>query len=130
MKQLPKPIISLTEAQKDAVKYASTHNTIVFFDTGTGKTYIAIELINQLLSQNPKAKIAFLTPTQILCEQQFKVLNKFCNAEVSLYHGKCLLRANKPTLHHGRSLVGKRVSHSRCVCLCASNIFEHAKKEH
>ncbi|GAX83071.1 hypothetical protein CEUSTIGMA_g10497.t1 [Chlamydomonas eustigma] len=62
--------------QRQFLQYATHNNVIVFLDTGTGKTRIAVELIKQYEHQlKEKSQIAlFLAPSVPLIMQQSEVL--------------------------------------------------------
>ncbi|KAL0340835.1 UNVERIFIED_CONTAM: Endoribonuclease Dicer2 [Sesamum radiatum] len=70
---------------------ALKQNTIVFFETGTGKTLIAIMLLRSYahLLRKPSPYIAvFLVPTVVLVTQQGEVVAKHTDLKVGEYYGE------------------------------------------
>jgi len=68
--------------QLQVLAQARTTNTIAFLDTGTGKTYIAVMLL-----QECTGKAAFLAPTRALVLQQGLVARKM-GLNAGIYQGK------------------------------------------
>ena len=64
--------------QAECLEKGKRGNTIVCLPTGTGKTLIAVRLIEYYLNQFPHLKIAFLVPTRPLVEQQAEYCIKHC----------------------------------------------------
>ncbi|KAK4487897.1 hypothetical protein RD792_003635 [Penstemon davidsonii] len=77
--------------QLEALEKALKQNTIVFFETGTGKTLIAIMLLksNAHLLRNPSPYIAvFLVPTVVLVTQQGEAVAMHTDLKVGKYYGE------------------------------------------
>ncbi|KAL6504014.1 hypothetical protein OROGR_025937 [Orobanche gracilis] len=77
--------------QLEALEKALNQNTIVFFETGTGKTLIAIMLLRSYahLIRKPSTDIAvFLVPNVVLVSQQSEVVAKYTDLKVGKYYGE------------------------------------------
>ncbi|KAF5745855.1 endoribonuclease Dicer 2-like [Tripterygium wilfordii] len=76
--------------QIEALEKAIKHNTIVFLETGSGKTLIAIMLLRNYayLIRKPSPFIAiFLVPQVVLVRQQAAALEMHCDLKVGMYWG-------------------------------------------
>jgi endoribonuclease Dicer len=60
--------------QIELFQKACEQNTIVVLETGSGKTLIAVLLIEEMLKREPTKKVAFLVGNRILANQQAKVM--------------------------------------------------------
>ncbi|KAL1825871.1 hypothetical protein ACET3Z_012649 [Daucus carota] len=77
--------------QLDALKKAMEQNTIVYLETGSGKTLIAIMLLRSYahLLRKPSSFIAvFLVPTVVLVSQQAEVVKKHTDLKAGKYWGE------------------------------------------
>nr|XP_043618423.1 endoribonuclease Dicer homolog 2-like [Erigeron canadensis] len=77
--------------QIEALEQAIKQNTIVFLETGSGKTLIAIMLLRRYahLLQKPSPNIAvFLVPTVVLVKQQAEAVRKHLDFKVEEYWGE------------------------------------------
>lgn len=70
------------EYQLQILAHARVQNCIAFLDTGTGKTFIAIMLL-----QETKGKAVFIAPTRALVLQQGLVAQKF-NINAGIFQGR------------------------------------------
>ncbi|KAL0358761.1 UNVERIFIED_CONTAM: Endoribonuclease Dicer2 [Sesamum angustifolium] len=85
------PVPFARSYQLEALEAALKQNTIVFFETGTGKTLIAIMLLRSYahLLRKPSPYIAvFLVPTVVLVTQQGEVVAKHTDLKVGEYYGE------------------------------------------
>lgn len=78
--------------QSEAVKFAIKYNTIIYLETGSGKTLIAVEIIKHFLEECPSEgensnhKICiFLAPTNNIVQQQYEVLKGSLNLNCALF---------------------------------------------
>lgn len=62
----------------DIVKKCLEENSLIYIDTGLGKTYIAILLSILMLRSFGDKKILFLAPTRVLCKQHCDKINNIC----------------------------------------------------
>jgi len=65
-----KKVVSLYDWQRRAKKYFNEHNGKCIFEvtTGAGKTLITIDILNDLLQNNPDMKILIIVPKNIILE--------------------------------------------------------------
>ncbi|XP_047956209.1 endoribonuclease Dicer homolog 2 isoform X1 [Salvia hispanica] len=85
------PLSFARSYQLEALEMALKDNTIVFFETGTGKTLIAIMLLRSYshLLRKPSPHIAvFLVPTVVLVTQQSEVVALHTDLKVGKYYGE------------------------------------------
>ncbi|XP_011084676.1 endoribonuclease Dicer homolog 2 isoform X1 [Sesamum indicum] len=85
------PVPFARSYQLEALEKALKQNTIVFFETGTGKTLIAIMLLRSYahLLRKPSPYIAvFLVPTVVLVTQQSEVVATHTDLKVGKYYGE------------------------------------------
>ncbi|KAL0382577.1 UNVERIFIED_CONTAM: Endoribonuclease Dicer2 [Sesamum calycinum] len=85
------PVPFARSYQLEALETALKQNTIVFFETGTGKTLIAIMLLRSYahLLRKPSPYIAvFLVPTVVLVTQQGEVVATHTDLKVGEYYGE------------------------------------------
>jgi len=76
--------------QLEFLEQAKKENTIVYLETGCGKTHIAVMLLQHFspLIRKPKKGIAvFLCPTVFLVHQQAKVIGEHTDLKVGSYTG-------------------------------------------
>ncbi|KAL8517841.1 hypothetical protein ACS0TY_009230 [Phlomoides rotata] len=76
--------------QLEALEMALKQNTLVYFETGTGKTLIAIMLLRSYahLLRKPSPYIAvFLVPTVVLVSQQHDVVKTYTDLKTGQYYG-------------------------------------------
>lgn len=78
--------------QSEAVKFAIKNNAIIYLETGSGKTLIAVEIIKHFLEEYPSEgensdhKICvFLAPTNNIVQQQYEVLKGNLNVNCALF---------------------------------------------
>ncbi|KAL4181409.1 hypothetical protein AMTRI_Chr12g271070 [Amborella trichopoda] len=84
------PRIIAREYQKKLCKIALEENTIVYLETGCGKTHIAVLLMYELrhLIRKPSKSICvFLAPTNALVQQQAAVIEHSTDFKVGRYYG-------------------------------------------
>jgi endoribonuclease Dicer len=77
--------------QLEALERAIKQNTIVFLETGSGKTLISIMLLRRYayLLRKPSTQIAvFLVPTVVLVKQQAEEVEKHTDLKVGKYWGE------------------------------------------
>ncbi|KAJ9546095.1 hypothetical protein OSB04_025802 [Centaurea solstitialis] len=77
--------------QIEALEQAMKQNTIVFLETGSGKTLIAIMLLRRYahLFRKPKPFVSvFLVPTVVLVKQQAEAVRKHVDLKVGEYWGE------------------------------------------
>nr|XP_043616152.1 endoribonuclease Dicer homolog 2-like [Erigeron canadensis] len=77
--------------QIEALEQAIKQNTIVFLDTGSGKTLIAIMLLRcyaHLLTKPSSNFAVFLVPTVVLVKQQAEAVRKYLDLKVEEYWGE------------------------------------------
>ena len=73
----------------ELLEKAIERDIIVYLKTGSGKTYIAVRLIQEVLKRiDPSEKIIFLANTVPLVQQQCKVLREFIDARIEEYYGE------------------------------------------
>ncbi|KAH6801617.1 dicer-like 2 [Perilla frutescens var. frutescens] len=85
------PLSFARSYQLEALEMALKQNTIVFFETGTGKTLIAIMLLRSYahLLRKPSPYVAvFLVPTVVLVTQQSGVVKTHTDLKVGHYYGE------------------------------------------
>ncbi|KAK4998162.1 Dicer-like protein 2 [Elasticomyces elasticus] len=71
----PETTIKLRSYQTEMVEASLKRNIIVAMDTGSGKTFIAVERIRIELERcQPSKLVWFLAPKVALCQQQYEVL--------------------------------------------------------
>ena len=75
-------MINLRPYQNECIERAKQKNTIVCLPTGTGKTLIAVKLIDYYLAHYPNKVVAFLVPTRALVEQQARYCETHCDTPV------------------------------------------------
>jgi endoribonuclease Dicer len=78
--------------QAELLEEAKKRNIIIRADTGTGKTYVALNLITWTAAQvqanhNDHRIQAFLAPTRPLAHQQAEYIQKHCTLRVKAYTG-------------------------------------------
>ncbi|KAJ6726834.1 DICER-RELATED [Salix purpurea] len=90
--QLPAdPLPFARSYQLEALEKALKNNTIVFLETGSGKTLIAIMLLRSYayLIRKPSRFIAvFLVPKVVLVQQQAEALEMHTDLKVGMYWGE------------------------------------------
>nr|XP_017225094.1 PREDICTED: endoribonuclease Dicer homolog 2-like isoform X3 [Daucus carota subsp. sativus] len=90
--QLPADYLPFARSyQLDALEMAKGQNTIVYLETGSGKTLIAIMLLRSYahLLRKPSTFLAvFLVPTVVLVSQQAEVVQMHTDLKVGRYWGE------------------------------------------
>nr|AJA90756.1 Dicer-like 3 [Cycas revoluta] len=85
------PELPVRRYQLEILQVAIENNTIVFLETGCGKTLISVLLMKQiahkLRAQGGKCIIIFLAPTIQLVVQQFEVIRINTDLKVTYYYG-------------------------------------------
>jgi len=82
-----KTSINLTSKQQDALNFLEKKDiSILFGDTGSGKSEIYMKLIEKTLNQNKQA--LFLLPEIAITSQMEKRLKKEFNQKVAIWHSK------------------------------------------
>ncbi|XP_019181512.1 PREDICTED: endoribonuclease Dicer homolog 2-like [Ipomoea nil] len=87
----PDPVPFARSYQLEALEKAIRQNTIVFLETGSGKTLIAIMLLRSFahLIRKPSPYIAvFLVPTVVLVTQQGEAIRKHTDLKIGKYWGE------------------------------------------
>ncbi|KAG8390725.1 hypothetical protein BUALT_Bualt01G0113300 [Buddleja alternifolia] len=85
------PVPFARSYQLEALEKALKQNTVVFFETGTGKTLIEIMLLRSYahLLKKPSPNVAvFLVPTVVLVTQQGKAVTLHTDLKVGKYYGE------------------------------------------
>ncbi|KAL8507745.1 hypothetical protein ACS0TY_018332 [Phlomoides rotata] len=88
------PVPFARSYQLEALELALKQNTVIYFETGTGKTLIAIMLLRSYahLLRKPSRYIAvFLVPTVVLVTQQGEAVKAHTNLKVGQYYGDMLV---------------------------------------
>jgi endoribonuclease Dicer len=81
--------IKKNKIKEELVEKSLSRDLIVYLKTGSGKTYIAVKVIKELVEQeNDTRKIIFLANTVPLVMQQCKFLKKFISASIEEYYGE------------------------------------------
>lgn len=128
--------------QRNAVESVGQLNAIIKMPTGSGKTFVAAELIKRKLSaENPSSVqcfALFLVPTCDLVEQQSKAIQSWFHCNVATYMGG----AEVPTAcSQFRVLVSTPQSffilqsqnirfHWKEICICVFDEVHHVLKNH
>ncbi|KAL8524518.1 hypothetical protein ACS0TY_014197 [Phlomoides rotata] len=76
--------------QVEALEMALKQNTLVYFETGTGKTLIAIMLLRSyahLLRKPSPYIVVFLVPTVVFVSQQHDVVKTYTDLKTGQYYG-------------------------------------------
>ncbi|XP_019186542.1 PREDICTED: endoribonuclease Dicer homolog 2-like [Ipomoea nil] len=87
----PDPVPFARSYQLEALEMAIRQNTIVFLETGSGKTLIAVMLLRSFahLIRKPSPYIAvFLVPTVILVPQQAEAIKRHMDLRIGQYWGE------------------------------------------
>ncbi len=82
------PDTSLRSYQRDLLATCVARDTICVMATGTGKTLIAVSLVNQLLEGKPDAKAYIICPTVLLVQQQALYFETNSPFNVALFYGE------------------------------------------
>ncbi|CZE51497.1 primosomal protein N' [Campylobacter geochelonis] len=78
---------NLSQKQQEAYEFASIHNSsLLFGDTGSGKSEIYIKLITKTLNQGKQA--LFLMPEISLTPQMQKRLEEYFGSHIGIWHSK------------------------------------------
>ncbi|WOK91953.1 endoribonuclease [Canna indica] len=88
---LPDPETFARNYQLEALETAKKKNTIIFLETGSGKTLIAVMLLRSYAYaiRKPSRHIAvFLVPTVVLVNQQAKVIEMHTDLKVGKFWGE------------------------------------------
>jgi primosomal protein N' (replication factor Y) len=89
--------IDLTEKQKEAFEFCeNNHTSILFGDTGSGKTEIYIKLIEKVINENRTAIL--LLPEIAITSQMEKRLKKYFGEMVAIWHSKITKSKKKKIL--------------------------------
>lgn len=87
----------LSSAQQDALKFIKQHQvSLLFGDTGSGKSEIYISYISEILSQGKKA--IFLLPEISLTPQMSKRLHSYFGDDILVYHSKLTKKQKNASL--------------------------------
>ena len=120
--------------QKELFEKAKEKNTIIFLETGMGKTYIAIMLIKEIfgepLEANAKNEIDYVKKTnkKVLCMfqtvslllQQSKVIKHNTNLKVLRLYGN-----NEKSAFYAHSKFNKTLSHYDIICATPECIYRY-----
>ncbi|HIP89937.1 MAG TPA: DEAD/DEAH box helicase [Candidatus Nanopusillus sp.] len=70
-------MIKLREYQKEALNFAlEMRKSVILMPTGTGKTFVGLFFIKELINKNPSLRAIVLEPTRILVEQTYRIYKK------------------------------------------------------
>ena len=120
--------------QKELLEKAKQKNTIIFLETGMGKTYIGIMLIKEIfgepLEANAKNEIKYekRTNKKVLCMfqtislllQQSKVIKHNTNLKVLRLYGN-----NEKSAFYSHSKFNKNLSHYDIICATPECIYRY-----
>ncbi|WP_024790945.1 MULTISPECIES: primosomal protein N' [unclassified Lebetimonas] len=102
--------IKLSKKQKEALEFLKKENvSILFGDTGSGKTEIYIKLIEETINQGKKA--LFLLPEIAITSQMEKRLKKYFKDSLAIWHSKITKKKKEQilnTLDNIKVIVGAR----------------------
>ena len=131
--------LRLRSYQQKVIEEVQYDNAIIKMPTGSGKTYVAAELILRCIEKNHNKKAIFFVPTVDLVDQQAKAIESwFANGEtVARYHGNLSL----PMMNMHRVLVSTPSAflaaqpqnnqfHWKCFCICIFDEVHHLLKDH
>lgn len=82
--------LTLRSYQEQIVEQVQHENAIIKMPTGSGKTFVASEIIKRHFSRRPSTKALFLVPTVDLVDQQAKAVETWFGStteRVARYHG-------------------------------------------
>ncbi len=102
----PPTLVTPRDYQQTLINFAKSQNSIIYLDTGLGKTLIAIYVIKDLFQEAPSVnkltegwhlksmvpptadspKAFFVVKTRNLIKQQSKAIDKLTGLKVSQYH--------------------------------------------
>ena len=120
--------------QKELLEKAKKQNTIVFLETGLGKTYIGILLIKEIfgepLEANAKNEINYIKKTdkKVLCLfqtvslllQQSKVIKHNTNLKILRLYGN-----NEKSAFFNHSKFNKTLTHYDIICATPESIYRY-----
>jgi hypothetical protein len=120
--------------QKEMLEKAKQKNTIIFLETGMGKTYIGIMLIKEIfgepLNANAKNQIDYVKKTgkKVLCLfqtvslllQQSKVIKHNTNLKVLRLYGN-----NEKSAFFNHSKFNKTLTHYDIICATPESIYRY-----
>lgn len=90
---------TLSQTQENALNFIKSNKlSLLFGDTGSGKTEIYIKLINEVLNQNKQA--LFLMPEISLTPQIQQRLEKYFSSNIAIWHSKITAKAKEQTLEN------------------------------
>ncbi len=69
-------VLEWRKYQQEVAEISSTQNTLVVLPTGLGKTAVALLVIANFLSKDPKARALLLAPTRVLVHQHYSFLSQ------------------------------------------------------
>ena len=70
-------VLEWRQYQQEVAEISADQNTLVILPTGLGKTAIALLVIANSLSKDPKARALVLAPTRVLVHQHFSFLSQY-----------------------------------------------------
>ena len=120
--------------QKEMLEKAKERNTIIFLETGMGKTYIGIMLIKEIfgepLNANAKNEIDYVKKTnkKVLCLfqtvslllQQSKVIKHNTNLKILRLYGN-----NEKSAFFNHSKFNKTLTHYDIICATPESIYRY-----
>ncbi|KAL8216944.1 hypothetical protein R6Q57_023781 [Mikania cordata] len=117
-----------TPYQLDVFKVAMMRNTIAYFDTGSGKTLMAVMIIKELalaLRKQPSEKklFIFLAPTRNLVEQHFDDFKENIDLLVDFYHGSKVMDINGKKVDEWDAAVWEHEVNKNQVMVMTPKIF-------
>ncbi|GAX87402.1 primosomal protein N' [Lebetimonas natsushimae] len=91
--------INLTDKQREALEFLNSKDaSILFGDTGSGKTEIYIKLIEETINQGKKA--IFLLPEIAITSQIEKRLKKYFKETLAIWHSKITKKKKEEILNN------------------------------
>ena len=111
-KQLPPSTIQLSKKQQEALQFLQNNDvSLLFGDTGSGKTEIYMEYFHKVLGEGKRT--IFLMPEISLTPQMSKRLKEHFGSSFVMWHSKLTPKQKKETLHKIRSGAARVIAGAR-----------------